>query len=145
VDDWKAKLAGLNQNLQAKDRAEQEQQAARKAAGLLAFRKRLPDLEPVLQTAAEFGDAFGVDCEWEISRFDQRYPSVEFRIRKPKLTYRVECREGRLYERLAEGPGTGAETEIGLEAVTARRVQERVTAWVQAAANANRKVPGKRS
>ena len=140
MNDWKAKLEGLNKNLQAQERAELEQ----KADLLKGFRKRLAELEPGIKTAAEFGDAFGVDCAWEISRFDDRYPSLTFRILKPVLEYHVECRDGVITERLREAGAAPRATAVALDSLTPRRFEQRVTQWVQAAANANRKVPGKR-
>lgn len=141
ADDWKAKLEGLNKELQARERVETEQ----RASVLKTFRQRLSELETVLKAAAEFGDAFGVDCVYEISRFDQRYPSVTVRILKPALEYKVECRDGRLFERLKRGLTAAPEQEITLDEISVKRFQERVTQWVQAAADANRKVPGRRS
>lgn len=140
VDDWKSKLEGLNQNLQARERAEVEE----KASVLKAFRQRLVALEPIMKGAAEFGDAFGVDALYEVSRFDQRYPFLKFIIKRPALSYAVECRDGILHERLQEGEGPAQAATTSLEALTPKRFEQRVTAWVQAAAQANRKVPGRR-
>lgn len=139
--DWREKLSGLKGNLQAQEQTREDQ----KAAVLMGFRKRLSDLEPALRSAGEFGEAFGVDCEYEISRFDHRYPYLRFRIKRPALAYEVECRDGVLHERLKEGEGGPKAGETSLEALAPRRFEQRVTQWVQAAANANRKVPGRRT
>ncbi|HYF96237.1 MAG TPA: hypothetical protein VD969_28850 [Symbiobacteriaceae bacterium] len=138
MSDWKAKLEVLNKELLAKDREE----SAKRAATLAAFRKLLSQLEPVLKNVTEFGDAFGVDCAWEISRFDDRYPWLKFRILKPALTYEVICRDGALTETIREGVGAPKSEAVAIEALHPRRFEERVTRWVQAAAQANRKVPG---
>ena len=139
-DDWKSKLEGLNKELLAKDREE----LAKRTASLKEFRKHLAALEPVLKNVTEFGDAFGVDCAWEISRFDDRYPWLKFRILKPARSYEVVCRDGALTETVREGTGAPRSTAVGVEELHPRRFEQRVTAWVQAAAEANRKVPGRR-
>lgn len=140
MEDWKSKLEGLNKNLQAEEQALLEQ----KTAVLKGFRKRLSELEPIIKTAVAFGDAFGVDCSWEISRFDDRYPHLRFRIVKPVLEYFVECRDSVITPRLREGAGRPTVRQSSLEALSPRLFEKRITEWVQAAANANRKVPGKR-
>lgn len=137
-NDWKTKLEALNKELLAKDREE----TAKRTATLTAFRKLLAQLEPVLKNVTEFGDAFGVDCAWEISRFDDRYPWLRFRILKPALTYEVICRDGALTETIREGVGNPKSEAADLEALRPRRFEERLTKWVQAAAQTNRKVPG---
>lgn len=140
MSDWREKLAGLSKELVAKEQAVAEQ----KAATLKGFRKRLDELKPVLQSVEAFGDAFGVEIDYTISRFDERYPYVEFRIRKPGLFLRIECRDGAIRERLKQGENPPKEAELTLEAITPKRFEQRVTAWMQAAAEANRKVPGRR-
>jgi len=140
MHDWKAQLEKLNKELVKAEREEME----RRAAVLKGFRQLLLELEPIVKTAQEFGDAFGVDCAWQISRFDERYPYLEFRVLRPALEYRVECRDGVIRERLREGLGKAQEREAALEDLQPRAFEKRVTQWVQAAANANRKVPGKR-
>jgi hypothetical protein len=140
VEDWKSKLEGLSKNLQAEEQSVLEQ----KVTVLKGFRKRLSELEPIIKTAVEFGDAFGVDCSWEISRFDDRYPRMQFRILKPVLEYHVECRDGVITERLRGGMGPATARPVTLEALDPRAFEKRITEWVQAAANANRKVPGNR-
>jgi hypothetical protein len=140
MEDWKAKLEGLNKNLVQQERAEADQ----KAAVLKGFRQLLSDLEPIIKTAVEFGDAFGVDCTWEISRFDDRYPYLRFRILKPVLEYTVECRDGVISHQVREGLGAAKRSQTTLEALAPRYFEKRLTQWVQAAANANRRVPGKR-
>jgi len=137
MSDWRAKLAGLNQQLQAQERAEEEQ----KAATLKGFRRRLDELKPVLEDARAFGDAFGVDLAFHISRFDERYPYVELAILKPRLQYRVECRDGVITARLQQGDAPPAEERLTLEDLSVKAFQQRVTGWVQAAAEANRRVP----
>lgn len=140
MDDWKAKLEGLNKNLHA-----QEQAVVDAKAGILkAFRQRLIELEAIMKGAAEFGDAFGVDALYEVSRFDQRYPFLKFVIKKPALLYSVECRDGVLQERLQEAGGKAKESITTLEALAPRRFEQRITAWVNTAAQANRKVPGRK-
>lgn len=140
MSDWKAQLENLNKQLVKEEQAEFD----RKAGVLKGFRNLLGQLEPIVKTAVEFGDAFGVDCAWEISRFDDRYPYLEFRVLRPVLEYRVECRDGALRERLREGLGVAREKETTLQALEPQAFEQRLTQWVQAAANANRKVPGKR-
>jgi len=140
MHDWKAQLEKLNKELVKEERAEME----RRANVLKGFRQLLVELEPIVKTAQEFGDAFGVDCAWQISRFDDRYPYLEFRVLRPALEYRVECRDGAIRERLREGLGKAQEREVALEDLQPRTFEKRITQWVQAAANANRKVPGKR-
>lgn len=140
MNDWKAKLEGLNQNLRAKEQAEQTE----KAATLAAFRKLLAQLEPVLKSVAEFGDVFGVDCDFAISRFDDRYPYVQFRIRKPALSYQALCRDGEIHEKVKEGEQAARETLVTLQSLAPKTFEKRITDWVRAAAEANRKIPGKR-
>lgn len=139
MEDWKAKLEGLHTDLRGKEK----EVADAKSAVLSAFRKLLKELEPIMENAAQFGDAFGVECDYEISRFDDRYPWVRFRIKKPVLLYEVICKEGVLHERLKQGEvvKTGQTT---LEKLNPKAYEQRVTAWVNAAAEANRKVPGGR-
>jgi len=140
VDDWKSKLEGLNKQLQTKEKAVQDE----KAASLAAFRKWLGQIEPVLKNVGMFAEAFGVDCDWGISRFDDRYPYLEFRVRKPLLAYRVLCRDGVLEESIKEGEQPPRQSRTTLEALTNRRFEERLNQWVRAAGEAGRKVPGKR-
>lgn len=141
MSDWRDKLAGLNQNLQAKEQAVEQQ----KLQVLNGFRKLLTEHERIMKGAAEFGDAFGVDCAYTISRFDQRYPSLSFRILKPVLEYVVECRDGVLEERLKEGEGRPKLSTTTLEHLAPKLFEQKVNKWVQAAAAANRKVPGRRA
>lgn len=141
MEDWREKLAGLNRSLQDKERAEDE----RKAETLKGFRKRLDELKPVVAEAQAFGDAFGVDLSFHISRFDERYPYLELAILKPRLQYRVECRDGVITERLKQGEGRPREAEVPLSSLAAEAFEQRLTGWVRAAAEANRKVPGRRS
>ncbi|MFZ5814461.1 MAG: hypothetical protein ACOY93_04080 [Bacillota bacterium] len=141
MSDWRDKLAGLNRELQAKEQAVQEA----KAATLKGFRQRLEELKPVLENAQAFGDAFGVDITFQISRFDQRYPSLALTIKKPALQLRLECRDGVIYERLQEGSGPAKEVPVPLESLAVKEFERRLTAWVQGAAEANRKLPGRRS
>lgn len=140
MSDWREKLAGLNKELQAQEKVAADE----KVAILKGFRKRLDELKPVLQSAEAFGDAFGVEMDYTISRFDERYPYVEFRIRKPALFLRIDCRDGVIRERLKEGDNPPREWETSLEAITPRRFEERLNGWMQGAAQANRKVPGRR-
>jgi hypothetical protein len=140
MNDWRAKLADLNKELVAKEQAVAEQ----KAATLKGFRKRLDELKPVLENAEAFGEAFGVETDHTISRFDDRYPYLEFRIRKPALFLRIECRDGVIRERLKEGANPPKEAELTLDAITPKRFEQRINGWMQAAAEANRKVPGRR-
>ncbi len=140
MSDWRDKLAGLNQNLQAKEQAIEQQ----KVQVLNGFRKLLTEHERIMKGAAEFGDAFGVDVAFSISRFDQRYPSLSFRILKPVLEYVVECKDGVLEERLKEGEGRTRVGTTTLQQLEPKVFEKRITAWVQAAANSNRKVPGRR-
>ncbi|MGE5674132.1 MAG: hypothetical protein ACM3XM_09605 [Mycobacterium leprae] len=140
MNDWRDKLADLNRDLQNKERAEDE----KKAAVLNGFRKLLSELETVCRNVGDFGDAFGVDCDYEINRFGERYPVLRFRIKKPLLAYEVACKDGVLYEQLKEGTAAPKVSRTTMEALAPKRFEERVTAWVQAAANTNRKVPGKR-
>jgi len=141
MSDWREKLAGLNQQLQAQERAEDE----RKAATLKGFRKRLDELQPVVEEAQAFGDAFGVEMTFHISRFDERYPYLELAILKPRLQYRVECRDGVITERLKEGEIRPREQQVSLESLAAKPFEQRLTGWVRTAAEANRRVPGRGS
>ena len=140
MGDWREKLAALGRQLEAEERAETE----RKAAALKAFRTRLEVLSQVVEEARLFADAFGVDMTCRIGRFDERYPYLELSIRKPALEYRVECRDGAIWERLKEGDARATEAQVSLETMSKRAFGERVTGWVRAAAEANRKVPGRR-
>lgn len=140
MNDWKAKLEGLSKKLEAEERSESE----RKAALLSAFRQRLLELEPIVKAAIEFGDAFGVDAVYEVNRFHDRFPYLRFRLLRPVLEYEVTCRDGILREQLREGLGKAKVREVSLESLAPKEFEARVTQWVQAAANANRKVPGKR-
>lgn len=140
MSDWKAQLEQLNKKLVKEEQVEME----RRAATLKGFRQLLLELEPIVKTAQEFGDAFGVDCAWQISRYDDRYPYLEFRLLRPALEYRVECRDGEVWERLREGLGKAEEKAVTLEELQPDAFAQRITQWVQSAANANRKVPGKR-
>lgn len=137
MSDWRAKLAGLNEQLQARERAEEE----RRAATLKGFRRRLDELKPVLDDARTFGDAFSVDLTFHISRFDERYPYLELSILKPRLQYRVECRGGVITERLKEGEASAVEQRVSLEDLSVKAFEQRVTGWVRAAAEANRRLP----
>lgn len=137
MSDWRAKLAGLNEQLQAQERAEGE----RKAAVLKGFRRRLEELKPVLEEARAFGEAFGVDLAFHISRFDERYPYLELTILKPRLQYRVECRDGVIAERLKEGEAPVAERRVTLEDLSVKAFEQRLTGWVRTAAEANRRLP----
>ncbi len=141
MSDWREKLAGLNRELQAQEKQVEEE----KAAVLKGFRKRLDELKPVLENARAFGDAFGVDLTYKISRFDERYPSVELAILKPALLYRAECRDGVITERVKQGNEPAKESQVSLDSLVVKRFEQRVTAWVQSAAEANRKLPGRRS
>lgn len=140
MGDWRTKLEGLNRELLAKEKNQQEE----KVATLKAFRQRLLQLEAVVKTATEFGDAFGVDCEHSVSRFDERYPYLRFRIKRPALTYEVLCRDGAIVETVKEGEGAAAMATVTLESLAPKLFEKRITAWVERAANANRKVPGTR-
>lgn len=140
MSDWRERLAGLGKELQAKEQAVTEQ----KMATLKGFRKRLDELKPILENAQSFGDAFGVDLTFKISRFDERYPSFEVTILKPALQYRAECRDGAIYERLKEGLASAKESQVNLESLGVKAFEKRLTGWVQSAAELNRKLPGKR-
>ncbi|MFZ5827073.1 MAG: hypothetical protein ACOY94_22490 [Bacillota bacterium] len=140
MSDWREKLAGLGRELQAKEQVVAEQ----KVATLRAFRQRLEDLKPVLEGVEAFGDAFGVEVDFTISRFDDRYPYLEFRIIRPPLFLRIECRDGVIRERLKEGVAAPTEAVLSLEALSPKRVEQRLNSWMQAAAQANRRVPGRR-
>jgi hypothetical protein len=140
MSDWREKLASLNKELAAQEQREAEQ----KASILKGFRKRLEELEAPLRNIEMFGEAFGVDTVFTISRFEERYPYLEFQIRKPSLFLRIECRDGVIRERLKEGQNPPREGELTLEALAPRRFEQRLMAWMQAAAEANRKAPGRR-
>jgi hypothetical protein len=139
LSDWRDQLSALHQDIHRQEKAVDD----KKAAIMTAFRQRLAELGPILKNVTEFGDAFGVDITWEISRFDQRYPSLSFSIHKPALTLAVECRDGLLHERFREGIRKVQERVITLDDIVPRQFEQRVTKWVEGAANANRKVPGK--
>jgi hypothetical protein len=139
LSDWRDQLSSLNQEIHRQEKAVDD----KKAAIMTAFRQRLSELGPILKNVTEFGDAFGVDVNWEISRFDQRYPSLSFTIQKPALTLALECRDGLVHERFREGIGKVQERLITVDDLAVRKFEQRVTKWVEHAANANRKVPGK--
>jgi hypothetical protein len=143
VSDWREKLSGLGKDLRHQEQSTQQAEQQAKATLLTAFRKRLTELEPLLRAASEFGDAFGVDCEYEVSRFEHRHPFLRFRILRPPLLYEVECRDGAVQERIREGTARVQETQTTLEHLTPGRFEKRLTDWVQAAAQANRKMPGR--
>jgi len=140
MSDWREKLASLNQELQARERAEEE----RKASTLKGFRRWLEQVQPALEEARAFGDAFGVDLSFRISRFDERYPYLELAILKPRLQYRVECRDGVITERLKEGEAPLWQAQVSLELLDVKAFEQRLTGWVRAAAEANRRLPGRR-
>jgi len=140
MSDWREKLARLSQKIQARERAEEE----RKAAALRGFRRWLDQVQPVLEEAKAFGDAFGADLSFRISRFDERYPYLELAILKPRLQYRVECRDGVITERLKEGESPLREAQVGPEALDVKAFERRLTGWVRAAAEANRRLPGRK-
>lgn len=144
MSDWREKLSGLSKDLRHQEQSTQQAESQAKATLLTAFRKRLTELEPLLRAASEFGDAFGVDCEYEVNRFEHRYPYLRFRILRPALLYEMECRDGAVQERVREGTARAQEGQTTLEHLTPRRFEKRLTEWVQTAAQANRKVPGKR-
>lgn len=136
-EDWKTRLAGLGESLVSQERAEAE----RKAAVTAAFRTWLDRVEPRVKAAVQFGDGFGAESDYEISRFDERYPALRFRIRRPLLYYVVECRDGLILERVKEGEEAAKQSPTTLEKLEPKRFEQRLTAWVQAAAQANRKPP----
>lgn len=140
MEDWRTKLEGLNRDLLAKEKSQQEE----KLSTLKAFRQRLVQLEAVVKTASEFGDAFGVDCEHTVSRFDDRYPYLRFRIKRPALSYEVLCKDGTIVETVKDGDSAPAMATVTLDSLSPKLFEKRITAWVERAANANRKVPGKR-
>jgi len=140
MSDWREKLASLNQELQARERAEEE----RKVSTLKGFRRWLEQVQPALEEARAFGDAFGVDLSFRISRFDERYPYLELAILKPRLQYRVECRDGVITERLKEGEAPLWQAQVSLELLDVKAFEQRLTGWVRAAAEANRRLPGRR-
>lgn len=137
MSDWRDKLQGLQKGLQAEEKAVED----RKTAVLKAFRQQLEKLKPVFESAEQFGDAFGVDVSYEISRFDDRYPWVRFQIMRPRLEWRVECRDGVLYETVKEGQGAPRAGTLAPEGMAPAAVEKRVTAWMERAAKANRRPP----
>jgi hypothetical protein len=140
MEDWKAKLGALGQQLAAQEAAI----AQAKKERLTAFRKALKEYEGILQDAEAFGDAFGVDLSWEISRFDAQYPYLRLTIQRPLLRYELNAKDGELMEYLQEGSGKVQRRALTLEEVAPKRFAARLNEWMQAAAQANRKVPGKR-
>jgi hypothetical protein len=140
MSDWKSQLASLGAQLNA----EEAKVVAAKTDRLQAFRKALKEYESVLQDAQSFGDAFGVDLSWEIARFDAQYPYLRLTIPKPLLRYELNAKDGELMEYLQEGSSPVQRRPQTLAAVAPKRFSERLTAWIQAAAQANRRVPGKR-
>lgn len=136
-EEWKQRLAGLSKSLVSEERAEVQ----KKAALTVAFRSWLAQIEPVVQSAVQFGDAYGAECDYEVSRFDERYPTLRFRVRKPLLYYVVECRDGLVLERVKEGDGAPRQSVTTLDSLSPKLFEQRLTAWVQAAAQANRKPP----
>jgi hypothetical protein len=140
MSDWKSKLASLGAQLNA----EEAKVDAAKKDRLQAFRKALKEYETVLQDAEAFGDAFGVDLTWEIARFDSQYPYLRLTIPKPLLRYELNGKDGELMEFLQEGSSPVQRRQLTVAEVAPKKFSEKLTAWIQAAAQANRKVPGKR-
>lgn len=137
MNDWKSQLSSLGQQLSAEDaKAEQV-----KKERLQAFRKALKEYENVLTDAAAFGDAFGVDLTWEIARFDAQYPYLKLTIKKPLLRYELNGKDGTLTEFLQEGSSPVKRRAMTVEAIAPKPFAERLNKWIQAAAQANRKVP----
>lgn len=137
MNDWKSQLSSLGDKLSAEDAKVTQAKKER----LQAFRKALKEYETVLTDAAAFGDAFGVDLTWEIARFDAQYPYLRLTIKKPLLRYELHGKDGELTELLQEGAGSVQRRAMTVAAVTPKRFGERLTTWIQAAAQANRKVP----
>jgi hypothetical protein len=140
VNDWKSQLAALGNQLSAAE----AQVAQAKKERQQAFRKALKEYESILTDAAAFGDAFGVDLTWEIARFDAQYPFLKLTIKRPLLRYEVNAKDGELTEYLQQGEGQVQRRSLTVEAIAPKRFGERLNGWIQAAAQANRKVPGKR-
>jgi hypothetical protein len=139
MSDWKSKLESLGAQLNAADAKVEQAKKER----LQAFRKALKEYETVLQDAAAFGDAFGVDLSWEIARFDAQYPYLRLTIPKPLLRYELNGKDGELMEFLQEGTSPVQKRPQTVAAIAPKQFAARLTAWIQAAAQANRKVPGK--
>lgn len=137
MNDWKAQLSSLGDKLSAEDAKVTQAKKER----LQAFRKALKEYETVLTDAAAFGDAFGVDLTWEIARFDAQYPYLKLTIKKPLLRYEVNGKDGELTELLQEGASPVKRRAMTMAAVAPKQFGERLTKWIQAAAQANRKVP----
>ncbi|HLO02854.1 MAG TPA: hypothetical protein VK191_07100 [Symbiobacteriaceae bacterium] len=137
MNDWKSQLSSLGDKLSAEDAKVTQAKKER----LQALRKALKEYETVLTDAAAFGDAFGVDLTWEIARFDAQYPYLRLTIKKPLLRYELHGKDGELTELLQEGAGSVQRRAMTVAAVTPKRFGERLTKWIQAAAQANRKVP----
>lgn len=140
MSDWKSQLSSLGAQLNAEEAKVEQAKKER----LQAFRKALKEYEAVLQDAEAFGDAFGVDLSWEIARFDAQYPYVRLTIKKPLLRYELNAKDGELTEFLAEGENPVKRQPQTVAGIGPKEFGKRLTAWIQAAAQANRKVPGKR-
>lgn len=137
MNDWKSQLSSLGDRLSAEDAKVTQAKKER----LQALRKVLKEYEAVLTDAAAFGDAFGVDLTWEIARFDAQYPYLRLTIKRPLLRYELSGKDGELREYLQEGAGAVQRKAQTVEAISPKRFGERLNKWIQAAAQANRKVP----
>lgn len=133
--DWREKLTGLGKQLEQKEQAVADQQAAQVAE----FRRILLAIDPVGQEVALLADAYGVDCEWEVYRFDARHPGFRFRTLRPLSELAVECRSGQVFMRQG-----ARETSGKLADITPEAVKDQLMNLVLAAAQAVRKPPGGR-
>lgn len=133
MGDWREQLAGLGAGLKEQERRQLEKEAA----DLQAWRRQLQELDPLGQEVAQLGDAYGVSCRWEVSRF-ATYPGFSFRLAAGgELS--AEWRGNQLYVRSdgREAPGRAAD-------LTPDAVKDRLMEMVLSAAHQQRKVPGKR-
>src|SRR2546428_7827609 len=123
MSDWQKQLASLGAQLNA----EEAKVAQGKKDRLQAFRKALKEYETVLQDAASFGDAFGVDLTWEIARFDAQYPYLKLTIKKPLLRYELNAKDGELMEFQQEGTSPIQRRPMTEAASAPKKFAERLT------------------
>lgn len=134
MSDWQAKLNRLGKDLQQREQAELNRQAAATAE----FQRALAELAPVGEEVAQVADAYGVACQWTVSRAGAQ-PGFRFRTIAAGREYAVECRQGQVFVRVE-----GQEAPVRLQDLTAAAVKDALMELVVEAANTQRPAPPKR-
>lgn len=134
MSNWQDKLKLLGKDLAGQEQAERDKQAA----AMADFRKRVLALDPIGQEVAQLADAYGVACQWEITRAGTA-PGFRFRTIRPAREYGAECRQGQVFIRR-----DGLEMPGHLQDLTAEGVKDTLMELVLDVANAQRKPPGKK-